>query len=306
MTEVGRRDGFELPDGRVHFGYRDGISQPTIAGAPERKTPDMQPVIPPGSFLLGYPSQFVSHSYPVPQPVELGRNGSFVAFRVLKQEIAAFEKFLSDTAPQVGMSPDKLAAKMCGRWRNGVPIVLSPDTDSPEPPLAPDQYNNFDYVTSAEFNPNGFDDKKGMRCPIGSHLRRNNPRGQLVAGGDDGRKHRIVRRGMPYGPPFDPANPDDGIERGLLGMFIGVSILDQYEFLMSQWINDGIFTPGIGGTKDPIQGNNTPADSKFTIPDPAGKKVITGFPQFVVTRGSAYCFLPSVTAVRHLAGSAPA
>ena len=126
MAETGRRDGYELPDGKVHFGYQDGISQPNIDGAPGRKVTDMQPTSPTGAFLLGYPSQFVDFTYPVPQPVELGRNGSFVAFRVLQQDCAGFERFLTENAPKVGMGPEKLAAKLCGRWRNGVPIELSP------------------------------------------------------------------------------------------------------------------------------------------------------------------------------------
>jgi Dyp-type peroxidase family len=304
MTEIGRRDGYELGEGRVHFGYRDGISQPNIDGAPGRKVSDMQPVAPTGEFLLGYLSQFNNYTYPVPQPAELGRNGSFVAFRVLKQDVAGFERFLQENAPKVGLDPEKLAAKMCGRWRNGVPISLSPDGDSPQPPLTPDQYNEFDFVPSAEY-PNVFNDKKGYRCPIGAHVRRNNPRSQVVAGGDDGRKHKIIRRGIAYGPPYDPANPDDGIERGLLGLFIGVSIKDQYEFLMSQWINEGIFTPGLGGTRDALVGSNDPAESKFTIPDPAGNKTITGFSRFVITRGGVYAFLPSLTALRYLAASTP-
>ena len=74
---------------------------------------------------------------------------------------------------------------------------------------------------------------------------------------------------------------------------------------MSQWVNEGIFTPGISGTKDPILGANDPATAKFTIPDPAGAKTITGFSRFVITRGSAYGFLPSATALRFLASAAP-
>lgn len=304
MAEVGRRDGYELPDGKVHFGYQDGISQPNIVGGPCRKVQDMQPAAPTGAFLLGYLSQFVDFTYPLPQPVELGHNGSFVAFRVLQQDVAGFERFLTENAPKAGMDREKLAAKLCGRWRNGLPIELSPDTDLPVPPISREEFNDFDYVVSAD-NPDGFDDRKGYRCPIGAHLRRSNPRGETVAGGDDGRKHRIIRRGIAYGPAFDPERPDDGVERGLLGLFIGVSLLDQFEFLMSQWVNEGIFTPGIGGTKDPILGANDPATSKFTIPDPAGAKTITGFSRFVITRGSAYGFLPSATALKFLASAAP-
>jgi hypothetical protein len=84
-------------------------------------------------------------------------------------------------------------------------------------------------------------------------------------------------------------------------MFICVSLSDQFEFLMTQWINDGTFTAGLDRTKDPMIGNNAPSDSKFKIPAPEGDKIITGFSQFVTTRGSAYCFLPSITALKYIA-----
>ena len=84
-------------------------------------------------------------------------------------------------------------------------------------------------------------------------------------------------------------------------MFICVSIRDQFEFIMKDWVNDGLFAGGLGRTKDPILGNNTPEESKFVIPVEGGPPVtIKGFPQFVTTRGSAYCFLPSITALEHL------
>jgi deferrochelatase/peroxidase EfeB len=221
----------------------------------------------------------------------LGNNGSFTAFRVLEQDCDAFEQFLRSQAPKVAMSKEKLAAKICGRWRNGVPLVLSPDTDSPQPPLATDQINNFDYVPG---------DTHGYACPIGSHIRRNNPRGERVAGAG-AHIHRIMRRGLPYGPPYDPASPNDGIKRGLVSHFICVSLQDQFEFLMTQWINNGEFTPGVSDTKDPMVGNNSSEDSKFILPNPSGPQTIAGFDRFVTTRGGAYCFLPSISALGYLA-----
>jgi Dyp-type peroxidase family len=297
-SELGHLDAHDLPGGKVHFGYRDGISQPIVEGGPARKVPGMQPPAPAGEFLLGHPSQLRDFTYPVPQPDALGQNGSFVAFRVLRQEVAAFAAFLRENAARLGIDEELFAAKVCGRWRSGVPLELSPDTGSPSPPIPYSELNDFDYVPSP-YNPGGFDDRHGLRCPVGSHLRRTNPRSQLVAG-DDGHQHRLIRRGSPYGPAWDPAQPDDGIERGLLGLFIAVSIKDQFEFLMSQWVNGSIFTAGLGGTKDPLLGDHTPATSKFVLPGAAGPQAITGFPRFVVTRGGAYCFLPSLTALRYL------
>src|SRR6266571_730189 len=291
LSEVSYHDGNALPDGRVHFGYTDGISQPTIDGAPSKEIPDAQPVAPTGEFLLGYHYQFSEqYGYLVPKPDQLGINGSFAAFRILRQEVDAFEQFLQGTAALVGMSVEMLAAKLCGRWRNGLPLVLSPDSDTPDPPIAADQINNYDYVPG---------DENGFRCPQGAHMRRTNPRSEVIAGGS-GHKRRIVRRGMPYGPPYDPTNRNDGIERGLLGLFINGNLAQQFEFIMSTWINQGDFV-GLNNMQDPLVGNNTPQQSKFLIPSSGGTKKVTGFSRFVITRGSLYCFLPSVTALKYLA-----
>ena len=128
-------------------------------------------------------------------------------------------------------------------------------------------------------------------------MRRNNPRNSPIAGGS-GLNHRIVRRGLPYGPPFDAAHPDDGIERGLVGLFIGVSLKDQFEFLMSEWVNGSVFAAGLAGSKDPLLGDNSGGTGKFVIPV-EGKKpiIVSGFSRLVTTRGGAYAFLPSLSAL---------
>jgi deferrochelatase/peroxidase EfeB len=195
------------------------------------------------------------------------------------------------------MSEELIAAKLCGRWRNGTPLVLSPDTDTPDPLIPPEALNDFDYVGD-------YGDERGYRCPRGSHIRRMYPRGQRVAG-NVAHLHRIVRRGIPYGPPYDPARPRDGHDRGLLGMFIGVSLHDQFEFLMADWANDGTFTAGLGRTKDPLLGAHTDGAGSFSIPRPEGPVVLDGFSRFVTTRGGAYCFLPSISGIRYLAELAP-
>ena len=285
-----------LPGNVAHFGYRDGYSQPTIEGGLTNLVPE-PPQVPPspaGEFLLGYPSQFTGYSYTLPEPAaELGMNGSFMALRILEQDCAAFERLLRDAPAQFGMDGELLAAKMVGRWRNGVPLELSAETDSPVPAIPLEGLNAYDYTA----------DMRGNRCPIGSHMRRNNPRNSPIAGGG-GLKHRIVRRGLPYGPPYDPSCPDDGIERGLLGIFIGASIKDQFEFLMKEWVNGDLFAPGIGGTKDPILGDNSGGAGRFVIPAAARKPavVVTGFARLVETRGGAYAFLPGLRGIRYIAG----
>ncbi|MGH3939299.1 MAG: Dyp-type peroxidase [Pseudonocardiaceae bacterium] len=295
-VETGRHDGAWLPTNTEHFGYADGLSQPTIEGVPLAGLPDsFPPKAPVGEFLLGYPSQHVDFSYPVPAPPELGTNGSFAAFRVLEQDVDGFTAFLSDQASRTGLSEELIAAKLCGRWRNGMPLALSPDTDTPNPPISSEALNDFDYVG----------DEHGYRCPIGSHVRRMYPRGQRVVG-DGGHLHRIVRRGIPYGPPYDPAHSRDGHARGLLGLFIGVSLCDQFEFLMSEWANGETFTAGLRGTRDPLLGDTPAGAGRFAIPSPEGTVVLDGFSPFVTTRGGAYCFLPSISAIRYLAAlSAP-
>jgi deferrochelatase/peroxidase EfeB len=293
-VELGHHDGAALPGNVAHFGYRDSLSQPVIDGVPIAGLPDHLPRAPIGEFLLGYPSQFNQFSYPVPEPPELGVNGSFAAFRVLEQDVDAFAEFVAQQAARTGMSQELIEAKLCGRWRNGTPLVLSPDTDRPNPPIPTEALNDFDYVGK-------YGDEQGYRCPIGSHIRRMNPRGQRVAG-NGGQQHRIVRRGIAYGPPYDPAQPRDGQARGLLGLFIGVSLRDQFEFLMTQWANDGTFTAGLGRTNDPLIGAQANGAGSFSIPRPEGTVVLHGLTRFVSTRGGAYCFLPSISGLRYLAG----
>ncbi|MGK5110686.1 MULTISPECIES: Dyp-type peroxidase [unclassified Geodermatophilus] len=287
VTELCRLDAAVLGDRVDHFGYVDGISQPTVGDAPPPGPPDRLPEAPAGAFLLGHPSQFRDFTYPVPEPPALGRDGSFAAFRMLAQDVDAFRDLLAEQSRRTGTSPELVAARLCGRWRNGTPLVLSPDTGSPEPPVSAERLNDFGYAG----------DPRGERCPIGSHIRRMYPRDSRVAG-NGGHQHRIVRRGLTYGPPADPAHPRDGQDRGLLGLFIGVSLRDQFEFLMREWANDGRFAPGLGRSQDPLLG----AGGTLPLAVPGGRSALTDLPRLVTTRGGAYLFLPSRTAIGHLAG----
>ncbi len=298
-SEIAMLPGDVLPGSKAHFGYRDGLSQPTVDCGLENPVPDKQPVAPTGEFLLGYPSQFDQLTYAVPAPDDLGRNGSFLVLRILEQNCQAFEALLAQSEQLYEIAGELLAAKIVGRWRNGTPLSLSPDSESPAQPLGAQDINQYDYAPTVA-NPEAYNDHRGFRCPIGSHMRRANPRGSTIAG-NSGSRHRIVRRGIPYGPPYDPSNPNDGIKRGLLGLFIGVSIKDQFEFLMSEWINGSTFAPGIYGTTDPILGNSPDGENKFVVPrEGATPVVITNFPRLVTTRGSAYTFLPSLTGLRFI------
>jgi deferrochelatase/peroxidase EfeB len=116
-------------------------------------------------------------------------------------------------------------------------------------------------------------------------MRRMNPRGQPVAGqgkpGGSNNSHRLVRRGMPYGPQYDPKLPYDGVERGLLGYFVNTFIENQYEFVLSEWSEDSAFVGKVRlhpKSKDPLVAANDPATSVFDVPQPSGPPLrTTGF-----------------------------
>jgi deferrochelatase/peroxidase EfeB len=300
MALMEMKDGTPVPTSKVHFGYTDGISQTTLRGGPEVYPPDAQRPCDPWLFVLLDEAE----NYFVPEPRELGLNGSFAVFKVIETDVVGFENFLQSSKDKI--DPELLAAKMCGRWRNGVPLMLSPDTDSPTGGIAPGGLNDFEYVSA-----DGSGDPKGLRCPVGAHIRRINPRGQPVTGqgqpGGSNNTHRLIRRGMPYGPAYDPAQPYDGIERGLLGYFINSNIENQYEFVLSQWVNDSEFAGAVRlppKSKDPMIGTQDPAESLFVVPQPGGAPPIklTGLSTFVKTNAAAYVFLPSVTAINFIAG----
>jgi deferrochelatase/peroxidase EfeB len=279
-----------------HFGYVDGISQPTIErNAPPTYPRDPLPPVKAGEFVLGHAGE---REVPVPEPPVLGLNGSFAAFRVMYQDVPGFLEFLATESTRLGIDQELLAAKLCGRWRNGEPLVMRP-AGAPAKTIPDANLNDFDYEATAAFPEN---DREGLLCPRGAHIRRAFPRHQRVVDDFDGLKRRIVRRGMPYGPEYDPAKPDPGpVERGLVGMFICASLEEQYEYVMRHWLNDGLFAGGrLGRTKDPLTGANDPADSRFTAPG-MPRVQVTGFPAFVITRGCAYVFLPSMRALKHLA-----
>ena len=312
LTELSAHDAHALPHNFVHFGYRDNIAQPTVDGAPQRKreVPDHQPVVATGEFLLGYQNEYGAQ-YSV-TPAALSTNSSYAAFRILEQDVAGFEDFLTTYAAKAKVDPEMLAAMVCGRWRNGNPLTLAPE--APGPPLPMDALNDFTYVHTSDPQK---DDTLGLRCPIGSHIRRTNPRNMLVTGGTDATHHRIIRRAMPYGPAYDPARPDS-IPRGLIGYFINGSLTNQFEFLQGQWALTDEFVmsaTGPGGFdagnavfnisgEDMFMGVHHPSSS-FTIAQPgaagANNRRITGFPRLITTRGGVYCFLPSITGLRYLA-----
>ena len=292
--EAMRDERGELDD-RVHFGYVDGISQPRIEGFDEGTPPDAQPVSPLGAFFAGHESQFEGVVFDLPQPAAFSANGTYNAFRVLEQDVFAFEAFLARAAVDSGLDAEMIAAKMCGRWRNGNPLPMHPDAAGPPATTraARKHLNEYGYAA----------DPDGDVCPIGSHMRRANPRDSEVVQRASAHTRRIIRRGFPYGPAIEPGTTTpDGTPRGLLGNFMCGSLIAQFEGIMYDWVNLGLQHPDITGTNDPILGANTESTSTFTMPRAGDTDtVLTGFPRFIRTRAGAYTFLPSLPGLRWLA-----
>jgi Dyp-type peroxidase family len=285
ITAVWRQDCHALPSEREPFGFRDGISHPAIEGSGIPGTNPGEPPLKAGEFVLGYRDEM--GGIQAARPEVLGRNGTYVVFRKLYQRVAAFRQFLQANSKSRD-DEELLAAKMMGRWRSGAPLALCPVHDDPS--LGADATRNNKFLFAA-------DDPMGFKTPGGSHIRRTNPRDAQIAG--VARIHRMIRRGTAYGPELpEGVLEDDGIDRGLMFAFVGADIRRQFEFVQSQWINDGVFF-GAGSTRDPITGS-TDGNGEMTIPRKPVRRRVQGIPQFVITRGGEYCFMPSLRALRWL------
>ena len=283
---VWRQDCYALPNEKEPFGFKDGISHPAIEGSGmPGSNPHEQP-FKAGEFVLGYRDETGGFP-PMPQPGVLGRNGTYAVVRKLHQRVAAFRQYLRSNSsnPQ---EEELLAAKMMGRWRSGAPLALSPERDDHS--LGTDSTHNNDFLYG--------DDPLGLRTPIGSHIRRANPRDADVAGAV--RLHRMIRRGTAYGPPLpEGVLEDDGADRGIIFVFLGSHLKRQFEFVQSEWVNDSAFIGG-SGEKDPVSGANDGA-GEFTIPRRPVRRRLKGLSRFVITRGGEYCFVPGLRALRWLA-----
>jgi deferrochelatase/peroxidase EfeB len=276
-----------LPGGRVHFGYRDGLTNPRIAGVPDNGKADLQPRCSVGEVLLGenYPSVYGGPSLDG-MPAHLCENGTFAVVRIMEQDVAGFERLLKNESARLGMDPELLAAKMMGRWRDGRPLNRTETGGD----------NDFDYAPT-HANPEIFDDHEGLRCPIGSHVRRMNPRSAVVAGRPHSR--RLIRRGMAYGPAWREGEHPPA-RRGLFGLFICADIARQFDFLMQSWANDDIAASNVRGTQDPIIGAQN-LTGQFRFPTEARGTVTMSVPRLVTTRGSLYLLMPGHGGLRYLA-----
>lgn len=261
-------------------------------------------VTPPASI----PSRPRPNFYPVQSSGQhdLGRNGTFLIVRQLEQDKKRFECFLDKAATSLQNDPrvasiggvslrEWIAARMVGRWReDGTSLVRystpsSTAAGSGAPPRRPD--NDFLF---------GTEDPAGLRCPFGAHIRRANPRDTFVPGSQPAlaitNRHRILRVGRSYEPPYEGAKP------GLLFMCLNADIERQFEFIQQTWLLAPNFN-GLENEVDPTLGTDGIAD-RFTIPTPDGPLRLSGLAQFVTVRGGGYFFLPGRKAIQFLAQAA--
>ena len=242
---VWRQDCYQLATGRTSFGFKDGIGQPTVEGSGRPSSNPRERPLKAGEIILGYPDE-TGELPPMPTPEVLGRNGTYIVFRKLHTRVAAYRQYLRARASS-RQEEALLGAKMVGRWQSGAPLSLAPDDDDPDLGADPQRNNAFLYA----------DDPRGFKCPVGAHARRANPRDAFDAdGGVDVRLHRMIRRGTSYGPMLpDGVLEDDGADRGIIFVFAGAHLKRQFEFVKTQWLNDGIFI-GAPLEKDPIVGQH--------------------------------------------------
>jgi Dyp-type peroxidase family len=267
-----------------HFGYRDRMSQPVIEGAGEEPTPGTGAPLKAGEFILGYPDEDGPPAN-LPQPEILSRNGSFMAYRRLQEHVGRFRDFLREH----GKTPEEqelMAAKLMGRWRSGAPLVLAPDKDDPALGADPQRNNDFNYK---QMDPHGY------AVPLGSHIRRMNPRDTAA----NMNRRRMIRRGGTYGRHLPDDALEDGVERGIAAFVICASLIRQFEFAQNVWANDKNFHE-LGNERDPVCGNQD-GTLEYKIPKRPIRKKITGLPAFTNVRGGAYFFLPGLKALRYLA-----
>lgn len=309
-----KEEGFRDP-----FGFKGGISQPVIEGYSAPST--QGPTIEPGEVILGYenahgripPSPTVPDDWdtrnhlprvPGSSRKDLGCNGSYLVIRKLWQNVKAFEAFLDAHG---GADRELLAAKLMGRWRSGAPLSLCPEQDDPRLGADSTRNNCFAYAQ----------DPQGMLCPVGSHIRRSNPRDALIPGKRQDSlevvaRHQIIRRGRPY---HDEGLDEQGREKqGMFFVALNANIRGQFEFIQHAWLNSTKFG-GHYDSKDPLLGDNPdavppppkpgehpakPEPCSVTLPGFPVSRRIEGLTRFVEVRGGGYFFLPGIKALRFL------
>jgi deferrochelatase/peroxidase EfeB len=329
------------------FGFTDGISQPELDWNQRREVRgdqlDYANLVCLGEFVLGYRNEYGKYTdrplleatdassatlpaaEDVPEKRDLGRNGSYLVFRQLEQDLQGFWRFVDRQTNSDPVERQGLAESMVGRRTKGEPL-FPPSANSivgVDPEDAPLNQFTFDA------------DPNGTRCPVGAHIRRANPRNADLPAGTAGllsrlwhtlgfglkdlrddviasvRFHRLLRRGREYGSGLTPEQaiqnnqPDSGAH-GINFIAINANISRQFEFVQASWLMGTKFG-GLTEESDPLTGNRQPISGcpftdTFSLPQESGVRTrITGLPTFVTVRGGAYFFLPGIRALRYLA-----
>lgn len=334
VSELGTVHGrtrMDMPaaDGQVgheHFGFKDGVSQPGIRGVnlpddpignPDQGHPG-QDLLWPGEFVLGYPGQDPApevpehdgpnrHAGPVSNEGPVwAKDGSYLVFRRLAQNVPAFHAEVARLAATAGTSTELMGAKLVGRYASGCPLEarafqphpfhLSPsDPESLQPGTADSDNlnNNFEFG----------DDAGGAICPMASHIRKAYPRDETTSPGlknsePTTQTHRLLRRGIPFGGSFGAA-AGGGVNdaRGLVFQCYQRSIAGQFEFVQQSWVNAPDFPPNsMSGTpgEDPIIAQS--ASGPFEV----APGTVVPVAHFVTTTGGEYFFSPSIDALQKL------
>jgi len=227
--------------------------------------------------------------------VELARDGCYAMLKWIYQDVARFNQFLETEAPRLAPgrpaaeAQELLAAKLMGRWRDGTPLVLSPDRPSPD--LV--ERNDFGYRTT---------DPEGVKCPFAAHVRVVNPRDQELSPAEFGVVPRVIRRGTPFGPPLT-GTTDDGQLRGLVGVFLCASITAQI-YKLAAWMKRTDFSPRFSDPvgQDPLASRQVPgASATFDIPSTSGTPTSLQLVDFTRTLGTAFFLVPGLSGPRRLA-----
>jgi len=293
--------------GHEHFGFKDGVSQPAIDGYNPAPQPNEPVAVPPGEFVLGYPN---AHETTLTPTGTLWTNGSFAVFRRLTQDVATFRAQVQTGVPGSAptLTPEQTAAALVGRWPSGAPLELNPMSD-PGP----------SGVTNAfEFSASPFNDDDGHVCPHFAHIRKANPRDETTPDptSDNPLFHRMLRRGIPFGPPLPPdITTDDNLTRGLHFFSVVADLDQQFEFIQRQWLNSPNFPSGVPAPApgpyapnpqkpadgpDPIVGEGTTGEQCLLVQPPSTHP----FPviaQLVRVTAGEYFFVPSLSALTALA-----
>lgn len=219
------------------------------------------------------------------------RNGSYMVYRRLEQLVPEFDGAVRTHASSTEMVPDELGSRIVGRFKSGWPVAAS-GADDPVHGASAELNNDFDFNAD------------GLLCPFAAHIRKAYPRNDPTPGGGEPhtQTHRFLRAGIPLGPEVqgdEAAAGRTSHSRGLMFVCYQTSIENQFEFAMSNWINNRDFL-SIGTGEDPLLGQ---------AHGPARSRTVTGLSRiekddpmvfqadFVRATGGGYFFMPSITAI---------